>query len=179
VKAELAHSDVLLVVIGPRWLEVEGEKYTRSVDDPEDYPRAEIITALQRKIPVIPILLNGAKIPRVGQLPADLKELSFQNGREIRHASFPSDVARLAHELKQIPTKGRELPPEVETPPKADVEALPKTTFEWITGEIISWLVGIAMAVGMTWLGLFLLSMFRPTPSLFELFRKIIPFFPR
>jgi hypothetical protein len=103
VKAELAHSDVLLVVIGPRWLEVEGEKYTRSVDDPEDYPRAEIITALQRKIPVIPILLNGAKIPRVGQLPADLKELSFQNGREIRHASFPSDVARLAHELKQIP----------------------------------------------------------------------------
>ena len=69
MKAELAHSDFLLVVIGPRWLEVEGEKYRRSVDDPEDYPRAEIITALQRKIPVIPILLNGAKIPRVAQLP--------------------------------------------------------------------------------------------------------------
>jgi hypothetical protein len=80
----------------------------------------EIITALQRKTPVIPILLNGAKIPRVAQLPAGLKELSFQNGREIRHAYFPSDVALLVHELKQIPPKRREFPP------RPIVEALPE-----------------------------------------------------
>jgi hypothetical protein len=152
VKAELARSDVLLVVIGPRWLEVEGEKYRRSVDDPEDYPRAEIITALQRKIPVIPILLNGAKIPRVAQLPADLKELSFQNGREIRHAYFPSDVALLVHELKQIPPKRREFPPRpiVEALPELNVETNPKSkppTFS-DRSDWVRMLAGLASAAG-------------------------------
>jgi hypothetical protein len=164
--AEVARCDVLLAVIGPQWLDLEGAKYRRSVDDPEDYVRIEIAAALQRKIAVVPILLNGATIPRADQLPSDLRELSFRNGRQIRHASFPSDVARLAHELKQIPTKGREPPPDVEPPPKAkvepppkaDVEALPKPTFEWMTGKIndpFQWLITIAMVVGALWLVFF------------------------
>ena len=150
VRMALARTDVLLVVIGPRWLDVESEKYRRSVDDPEDYPRAEIVTALQRNIPVIPILLNGAKVPRADQLPADLKELTFRNGREIRHASFPSDVARLAHELRQIPTKSSQPAPKpiVENPPKFNVETNTKTPEFKDSSRWVRALGGLASAAG-------------------------------
>jgi hypothetical protein len=124
IKAGVANADVLLVVIGPRWLEVESDKYRRSVDDPEDYPRTEIVTAFECKIPVIPILLNGARVPRADDLPSDLKELASRIGREVRHAYFPSDVARLALELKQLPTKHPALVP------KPNVETAPKQTAE-------------------------------------------------
>jgi hypothetical protein len=50
--------------------------------------RLEIAAALQRDIPVIPILLDNAKIPKASQLPEDLKELALRNGLDVRHASF-------------------------------------------------------------------------------------------
>jgi hypothetical protein len=61
--------------------------------------RIEIAQALQRDIPVIPIFLDGARIPKADQLPEDLKELTLRNGMEIRHASFHDDMNRLIREL--------------------------------------------------------------------------------
>jgi hypothetical protein len=49
---------------------------------------------------VIPILLEGARIPKATQLPEDLKELALRNGMEIRHASFQDDMNRLVRGLK-------------------------------------------------------------------------------
>ena len=62
--------------------------------------RIEIAAALHRNIPVIPILLDGARIPKATQLPEDLKELALRNGMEIRHASFQDDMNRLIRGLK-------------------------------------------------------------------------------
>lgn len=97
---EVACCDTLLAVIGPRWLEVADEAGDRRLDDPNDFVRVEIAAALQRDIPVIPILLDGTKIPRVDRLPDDLKHLSRRNGLDVRQASFHSDVGRLIRELK-------------------------------------------------------------------------------
>jgi hypothetical protein len=97
---EVAGCDTLLAVIGPRWLEVADEAGDRRLDDPNDFVRVEIAAALQRDIPVIPILLDGTKIPRVDRLPEDLKHLSRRNGLDVRQASFHSDVGRLIRELK-------------------------------------------------------------------------------
>jgi hypothetical protein len=71
------------------------------LDDPNDWVRVEITAALQRNIPVIPILLDGATIPKADQLPQDLKELALRNGMEVRHASFQDDMNRLIRGLKQ------------------------------------------------------------------------------
>jgi len=171
LNAEVARCDVLLAVIGPRWLELESEKYRRAVDDPEDYVRIEIVAALKRKIPVVPILLNGAKVPRAEQLPADLKDLSSRNGIEVRHAAFPSDVARLVREL-MTPAKGREPPPKVtvaslprpaspfaralaDAPPrpKIDVQVPKGPTHDWRKGvgtvqALIEWAIVIAIFAG-------------------------------
>jgi hypothetical protein len=54
----------------------------------------------RRDIPVIPILLDGARIPKADQLPEELKELASRNGMDIRHASFHDDMNRLIRGLK-------------------------------------------------------------------------------
>ena len=97
---EVACCDTLLAIIGPRWLEAIDEAGHRRLDDPNDFVRVEIAAALQRDIPVIPILLDGTRIPRADRLPEDLKHLARRNGLEVRQASFHSDVGRLIRELK-------------------------------------------------------------------------------
>jgi hypothetical protein len=97
---EVAKCDVLLAVIGPNWLNARDDDGSRRLDNPHDFVRIEIGAALQRSIPVIPILLDGAKVPKANQLPKELEELSLRNGLDIRHASFHNDVDRLIRGLK-------------------------------------------------------------------------------
>jgi hypothetical protein len=86
---------------GNRWLDARDEDGTRRLDNPNDFVRVEIGTALQRDIPVIPILLDGVKIPRANQLPNDLEELAVRNALDVRHTSFHSDMDKLIRELKR------------------------------------------------------------------------------
>jgi len=100
LRDEVSKCEVLLAVIGPNWLNSSDEAGHRRLDNPNDFVRIEIATALQRDIPVIPILLDEAKIPKISQLPKDLRELAFRNGLEVRHASFHSDMDKLIRGLK-------------------------------------------------------------------------------
>src|SRR5262249_42413621 len=61
---EVAKCGVLLAVIGPDWSDARDEHGNRRLDDPNDFVRIEIAAALQRNIPVIPVLLEGARIPK-------------------------------------------------------------------------------------------------------------------
>jgi hypothetical protein len=97
---EVAKCGVLLAVIGPNWLDLRDEAGNRRLDNPKDFVRIEIAAALQRNIPVIPILLDGATIPKASQLPEDLKDLALRNGLDVRHASFEDDMKRLIRGLK-------------------------------------------------------------------------------
>jgi len=107
---EVAKCGVLLAMIGPNWLDARDEHGNRRLDDPNDLVRIEIAAALQRNIPVIPILLDGARMPKANQLPEDLKEPALRNGMEIRHASFQDDMSRLIHDLKgQVNTSSQQI----------------------------------------------------------------------
>jgi hypothetical protein len=101
LRDEVAKCDVLLAVIGPNWLDARDEDGRRRLNDPNDFLRIEIATALQRNIPVIPILLEGARIPKADRLPIDLQELEHRNGLEVRHASFHNDMDKLCRWLKE------------------------------------------------------------------------------
>ena len=98
---EVAKCDVLLALIGPKWLDARDDSGKRRLDDPNDFVRIEIGAALQRNIAVIPILLDGASIPKPNQLPEALQELALRNGLEVRHASFHNDLDRLIQGLKK------------------------------------------------------------------------------
>jgi len=97
---EVAKCDVLLAVIGRNWIDARDEHGNRRLENPNDFVRVEIGAALQRNIPVVPILVDGATIPAVSQLPKELEELSFRNGIDVRLASFHNDVSRLIQGLK-------------------------------------------------------------------------------
>ena len=90
---------VLLAVIGPNWLSATDEDGNRRLDSALDFVRIEIAAALKRDIPVIPLLLDGARIPQSAQLPPDLAELSMRNGAVIRGSSFHADMAKLVKSL--------------------------------------------------------------------------------
>ena len=74
-------------MIGPGWLDARDEKGNRRLENPDDFVRIEIGTALKRDIPVIPILPDGTRVPKADQLPDDLKELALRNGLNVRHGS--------------------------------------------------------------------------------------------
>jgi hypothetical protein len=77
-------------------------RHQRRLDDPNDFVRIEIGAALQRDIPVILILVEGARVPRPDQLPEDIRELAFRNALDVRHKSFHSDMNKLVDTLKLI-----------------------------------------------------------------------------
>lgn len=97
---EVAKCDALLAIIGPSWIDARDEGGRRRLDDPNDFVRLEIAIALKRMIPVIPVILEGARVPRQDQLPSDLKELALCNGLDVRHASFHADMDKLIRGLK-------------------------------------------------------------------------------
>ena len=101
---KVATCDVLLAVIGTQWGDLRDENGNRRLDDPDDFVRVEIKAALKRNIPVIPILLDGTKIPSASSLPEDIRPLSFRNALDLRHASFQKDLDRLVRELTALPS---------------------------------------------------------------------------
>ncbi|MCI4644402.1 MAG: OmpA family protein [Hyphomonadaceae bacterium] len=105
VDEKVSQCEVLLALIGPDWLEARAEDGKRRLDDPEDFVRIEIASALKRGIPVVPVLFDDAPVPRPEQLPEDLKELSLRNGVQIRRATFEEDVVRLVTGLKFVEPK--------------------------------------------------------------------------
>ena len=85
--------DILLALIGRQWLGITDESGQRRIDDPADFVRLEIATALGRGVRVIPILLDGATMPRAETLPEDLVALSRRQAVPLDPVTF--DTSRL------------------------------------------------------------------------------------
>lgn len=82
--AALEQSDVVLVMIGRHWGSAADETGRRHIDNPEHATRREIAHALALRKRVIPILIDGAAMPR--QTPAELAPLCFIPPMRIRGA---------------------------------------------------------------------------------------------
>jgi hypothetical protein len=74
---------VVVVLIGPQWATLADEEGRRRLDDPDDYVRFEIRTALRRGVRVIPVLVEGARPVRQQELPPDLRRLARLNALEM------------------------------------------------------------------------------------------------
>jgi hypothetical protein len=78
IKHTLERARVVIAVIGPSWA---GSRHAgkRRIDDPTDFVRMEIADALQRGIPVIPVLLDNTVMPSVEDLPEELRPFAYRN----------------------------------------------------------------------------------------------------
>lgn len=95
IETAIGKCDVLIAVIGGEWIKATDKNGVRLLDNPEDYVRLEIATALKRNIRVIPVLLDDALMPSSNELPDDLKPLTRRQSLTINHHSFSVDVERL------------------------------------------------------------------------------------
>src|SRR5215467_12024671 len=93
--------DALIALIGPTWL-TASESGKRRLDNPNDFTRIEIVTALQRKIRVVPVLVGNAQMPRADDLPHDLKPLARRQAYELTDRRWMDDCRNLADVLRPI-----------------------------------------------------------------------------
>jgi hypothetical protein len=77
----LEQSDVVLAVIGPRWLTAASPEGAARLLEPDDYVRAELAAALARSNNVVPVLVGGAVMPSARELPDELKRLGAEATR--------------------------------------------------------------------------------------------------
>jgi PQQ-dependent catabolism-associated CXXCW motif protein len=146
IKDALLQNEILIAVIGPKWVGATGAGDAR-IKNESDPVRIEVETALQRGIPTIPVLVNGAGMPRQDELPDSLKDFCFYNAAEVETGrDFHSHMDRLIRSIDLI-LKGKA------DPGSSWKRFLPRR----------KWAIGLAAAtIGLLALG----WMFLPPPSL-------------
>jgi hypothetical protein len=110
VKNAVGTCDVVLVMIGKRWLDMTDAQGQR-LADPNDWVRVEVATALaDPDIRVIPVLVRDARMPGVNELPEDLRELSWRNAIELSDSRFQHDANKLVGVIERTIKKPRATP---------------------------------------------------------------------
>lgn len=94
--------DALIAIIGKQWATIKDQDGHRRIDDPKDFLRLEVETALRREVPVYPVLLEGAIMPPIEDLPDSLKNLARHQAIEVSDARWDHDVERLIGYLIKV-----------------------------------------------------------------------------
>lgn len=106
IESAVSQAGAMLVVIGPEWLECTDARGNRRLDDPADWVRLEVATALRREILVLPVLVDGATMPAAEQLPPDLQRLARKQAIEISNSRWEYDLGRLIARLERVARPG-------------------------------------------------------------------------
>jgi TIR domain len=101
IAAAVASCDAFVVLVGRRWLTASGPDGTRRLADPNDFVRLEIESALARDVCVIPVLIDGARMPQPGELPPSLAALAARPPLEFSQNRLEADTMRLLQVLDQ------------------------------------------------------------------------------
>ena len=102
IQEAVEQCQVLLVVIGHGWIQAKDESGRRRLDNPADWVRLEVETALERHVTVIPVLSEGVLMPRESELPESLRPLAYRQAAFVRHGrDFKVDMSRLSEVIQQ------------------------------------------------------------------------------
>jgi hypothetical protein len=138
---QVAACDVFIAVIGPNWLDARNEQGDRRLHVPGDFVTIEIAAALARDIRVIPVLIDGARMPKAGDLPEPLKPLVRRHAVNLRHDQFGRDAEALIEKVREA------------------LHGKPARTLQWrVTAAIVAVLLLLAS------IGLFVTRMPLPLP---------------
>ncbi len=100
LEEQVAACDVFLAVMGTSWISTTDPAGRRRIDDPDDFVVIEIASALKREIPVIPVLLDGARMPTAEELPDAIKPLARRNAFKVANEQFGRDTDVLCAKIK-------------------------------------------------------------------------------
>ena len=102
IRDAVGSSAVLVALIGHQWATLADEQGRRRLDEPDDFVRFELRTALESRVRVIPVLLDGAKALRREQLPAELQALVRLNAFELTYPRYEYDANRLLDLIRRV-----------------------------------------------------------------------------
>jgi formylglycine-generating enzyme required for sulfatase activity len=138
---QVSQCEVFLAVIGRDWFRGKERKGRSRLEDPGDFVRIEIESALKRRVPLIPVLVGGASVPPAHQLPASIQDLSYRHAIVIRpNPDFHRDMDRLIDYLRaRLDDKKEQLvPPAVQSTASdvAGTEGTGHSDVERSSGEV-------------------------------------------
>jgi hypothetical protein len=157
INSAVGAADALLVVVGRGWLNAKNLDGERRLDDPKDFVRLEVGTALSGDPVVIPVLVGGATMPQEDQLPEDLALLARRNAVTLSDADWRAGMGRLVAALRRIVDPVEEpqrqpLPVVEEVAPLPPVEASPEPRVPALASAL--GFAGIVLLVIGTWMQL-------------------------
>jgi len=144
IGASIDDCDVLMVVVGPRWMGGERHAQPRIQSD-TDYVRVEVEAALSRRIPVIPLLVGGADMPEPHALPESIRDFAYRNavaidsGRDFDH--HMNGLIRATDEIfahADTLQPGQRRAPGIEAKAKPSADAPPSALFLPIVGAVMT-----------------------------------------
>jgi hypothetical protein len=141
IESAISATDVFLAVIGPDWLTATDAAGNRRLENPEDFVRSEVATALARDLHIIPVLVSGALMPRSTDVPDDLQSLAHRNAIELSHTRFNMDVERLINAVEQAFEQSGSEPTAAEKT-ATEIKSILSTTIGWAIGGAIGGAVG-------------------------------------
>jgi hypothetical protein len=114
LQARVGRANVLLAVIGPRWVGLADEHGRRTVVDPdeEDVLRSELDCALRARSLIIPVLVDGATMPPAQRLPRAFRPLARLECATVHHDSWDRDVEDLIGLVRRRVREPRPAPAE-------------------------------------------------------------------
>lgn len=148
----LRTTDVLLAVIGPQWAGAVGDAGRRRLDDPDDFVRREVETALRRGARTIPVLVRGARMPGAAALPESLRPLARLQAIELSDNRWESDVRALIAALGPAApdAKGALLQAEPEDGAQGRAAASARQR-KWNMARLASAVVGVVVVASVLW----------------------------
>ncbi|HKX44985.1 MAG TPA: toll/interleukin-1 receptor domain-containing protein, partial [Burkholderiaceae bacterium] len=100
IRSAVGRSQVLLVLIGKRWLGERDGAAPPRISEADDFVRIEVAAGLAQGMRVIPLLLDGATMPTAEQLPETLQPLTRRHALELGNTRFAADMERLVTALR-------------------------------------------------------------------------------
>jgi TIR domain-containing protein len=139
IQETLQHTDILIAVIGPRWLGADEAGAVR-MQETSDPVRVEIETALERSLPIIPVLVDGARMPQSNDLPPEFGNFAFLNAAEVATGrDFHTHIERLIAVIDRAAAAGTAATPPYSPSHKtqSDVkDTKPMASATWLTDTL-------------------------------------------
>ncbi|MGH3506723.1 MAG: toll/interleukin-1 receptor domain-containing protein, partial [Nocardioidaceae bacterium] len=98
----LRKTKVMVILIGEDWLDARGKDGKRRLDDPTDHVRLEIERALQRDIPLLPVVVDSASMPTSQMVPPSLIPMTRYHASRLRHDTFHPDARRVLETITRF-----------------------------------------------------------------------------
>ena len=139
----------VIAMIGPNWIKARDDEGRPRLDNPHDFIRLEITSALTRGVRVIPVLVHKASMPPEQELPEPLRPLCRLQAFEISDNRWEFDVRRLADVLEPLIAEPEESPTAATSAATAPADVMSTTTMPGPKsgGRPVGWLAAVAVVV--------------------------------